>query len=121
MALSIRIWYNKTGERDNLDNELMTRWEHEHDMARMEIIIKRLWILVIIIFVALVITNGAWLYYESQWEVVEETTTEEVVTQDVKSNGNSDAVVAGKGVVIRLPLFFYAQIHQLVVPTNCTN
>ena len=75
----------------------MTKWEHEHDMARLEIANKRLWILVIIIFASLVITNGAWLYYESQWEVVEETTTNEYVTQDVKSNGNSDAVVAGIG------------------------
>ena len=74
----------------------MTRWEHEHDMARMEIIIKRLWILVIIIFVALVITNGAWLYYESQWEVVEET-TEQTVTQNVRSSGDSDAVLSGIG------------------------
>lgn len=87
----------KTGERDNFENELMTKWEHEHDMARMEIIIKRLWILVIIVFLALIVTNGAWLYYESQWEVVEETTTEETVTQDVRSHGNSDTVVAGTG------------------------
>lgn len=43
------------------------------------------------------VTNGAWIYYESQWEVIEETTTEEVVTQDVRSHGNSDAVVAGIG------------------------
>ena len=96
MALFLVIWYNINGERDSLDNELMTKWEHEHDMARMEIIIKRLWILVIIIFVALVITNGAWLYYESQWEVVEET-TEQTVTQDVDTGRFGDAVVAGVG------------------------
>lgn len=69
---------------------------HESAMARMERIIHRLWALVIIIFVALIITNGAWIYYESQFEVVEET-TEEVVTQDVRATGNSDAVVAGIG------------------------
>lgn len=62
----------------------------------MERIIHRLWALVIIIFLALIITNGAWIYYESQFEVVEET-TEEVVTQDVRATGNSDAVVAGIG------------------------
>lgn len=74
----------------------MTKWEHEHDMARLEIANKRLWILVIIIFASLVITNGAWLYYESQWEVVEET-TEQTVTQNVRSAGDSDAVVSGIG------------------------
>ena len=79
-----------------MDNELMTKWEHEHDMARLEIANKRLWILVIIIFAALVITNGAWLYYESQLEVVEET-TEQTVTQNVRSAGDSDAVLSGIG------------------------
>ena len=74
----------------------MTKWEHEHDMARLEIANKRLWILVIIIFAFLVITNGAWLYYESQWEVVEET-TEQTVTQNVRSAGDSDAVLSGIG------------------------
>lgn len=74
---------------------MISEWKHEHDMARLEIIIKRLWILVIIIFLALVLTNGAWIYYESQWEVVEETT--ETVTQSVEASGNSDAVMAGIG------------------------
>ena len=73
----------------------MTKWEHEHDMARLEIANKRLWILVIIIFLALVITNGAWIYYESQFEVVEETT--ETVTQEVRTHGDSETVVAGIG------------------------
>ena len=68
---------------------------HESAMARMERIIHRLWALVIIIFVALLITNGAWLYYESQFEVVEETT--ETVTQEVRTHGDSETVVAGIG------------------------
>lgn len=41
---------------------------HEAEMARQERTIRRLWILCVIIFAALIITNGAWLYYESQWE-----------------------------------------------------
>lgn len=68
---------------------------HESAMARMERIIHRLWTLVIIIFLALIITNGAWIYYESQFEVVEETT--DTVTQTVEASGNSDAVMAGIG------------------------
>ena len=66
-------------------------------MARLEIIIKRLWILVIIIFLALVITNGAWIYYESQWEVVEETTTTEEVDQKINADNGSKAYIAGIG------------------------
>ena len=80
-----------------LEDKYISQYTHEAEQARLERIIKRLWILVIIVFVALIVTNGAWIYYESQFEVVEETTTEEVVTQDVRSHGNSDAVVAGIG------------------------
>lgn len=80
-----------------LDDKYISLYTHEAETARLERIIKRLWILAIIIFAALIVTNGAWIYYESQWEVIEETTTEEFVTQDVRSHGNSDAVVAGIG------------------------
>lgn len=79
-----------------MDDKYISLYTHEAETARLERIIKRLWILAIIIFAALIVTNGAWMYYESQWEVVEET-TEEVVTQDVRATGNSDAVVAGIG------------------------
>ena len=70
---------------------------HESAMARMERIIHRLWALVIIIFVALLITNGAWLYYESQFEVVEETTTTEEVDQKINADNGSKAYIAGIG------------------------
>ena len=80
-----------------MEDKYVSQYVHEAETARLERVIKRLWILVIIIFLTLMVTNGAWIYYESQWEVIEETTTEEVVTQDVRSHGNSDAVVAGIG------------------------
>lgn len=41
---------------------------HESGMARLERIIKRLWIAVILLVLLLVATNGAWLWYESQFE-----------------------------------------------------
>ena len=51
---------------------------HEASMARMERIIKRLWIVVVILIVALVGTNLAWTLYESQFEtIVTETYTSE--------------------------------------------
>lgn len=65
---------------------------HESDMSRMERIIKRLWILLILSIVLLVGTNAAWICYESQWQTVE--TTE--VSQDVDT-GEGNAYVAGIG------------------------
>ena len=41
---------------------------HESAMARNERTIKRLWILLIMMAALLVGTNGAWLWYESQFE-----------------------------------------------------
>lgn len=41
---------------------------HESAQARQERTIKRLWILCIVIFLAFVISNGAWVYYDSQFE-----------------------------------------------------
>lgn len=46
---------------------------HEGDMARMERANKRLWIVIIILIVALCGSNAAWIIYESQFEVIEET------------------------------------------------
>lgn len=62
---------------------------HEGVMARMERTIKRLWIVVLVLIVLLAATNGAWIYYESQF--VEESVWQEVDT------GNGNAYVAGIG------------------------
>lgn len=51
---------------------------HESSMARMERNAKRLWITVILLILLLVGTNCAWLYYDSQFETVKSTTTQEV-------------------------------------------
>ena len=37
-------------------------------MARMDRIIKRLWIVILLLIVLLVASNCAWLWYESQFE-----------------------------------------------------
>ena len=44
---------------------------HEDQMVSLERTIKRLWILCIIIFIALIGTNVGWIYYESLWEDAE--------------------------------------------------
>lgn len=45
--------------------------------ALAERVIKRLWVLVIILVLLLFGSNAAWLYYESQWDVVETAVTQE--------------------------------------------
>ena len=60
---------------------------HESDMARQERTIKRLWILLLVLIVLLAGSNAAWIYYESQWETIETTSTE--IEQDTDGGGNN--------------------------------
>ena len=50
---------------------------HEGIMARFERTIKRLWIVVLILIFVLLATNGAWLWYESQFEYFTTTVEQE--------------------------------------------
>ena len=59
---------------------------HEGTMARAEITIKRLWITILLLIVLLVGTNGAWIWYQSQFEYSQ--TTQEV-TQESSHGDNS--------------------------------
>ena len=58
----------------------------ESAQSRMERANKRWCILSIILVLLLFATNGAWLYYESQYDVVKETTT---ITQENKDGINN--------------------------------
>ena len=78
-----------------MDNKDVPYIVYEGSMARQERTIKRLWILAIILIVALVGTNAGWIYYESQWQYVDTTTSQEV-TQDVDS-GDGSATTIGIG------------------------
>ena len=73
-----------------MDERMIPYFSHEGDMARMERANKRLWIVVLVLIAVLLGTNGAWLYYESQF--VDEIS----VKQDVDT-GDGDAVVNGIG------------------------
>ena len=73
-------------------------FEIEVVTAVLERTIRRLWILCIILIVLLAVTNGAWIWYESQFEDV---VTTESVEQDVDSgDGNGDTTVSGIGDII---------------------
>jgi len=62
--------------KDQIKNDKMISLEAAQELivAVMERQVKRLFILCLVIFIALVLSNAAWLYYESQFqEVVTET------------------------------------------------
>lgn len=61
---------------------------------RQNMIIKRLWGLCLLLIILLVMTNGMWIWYESQFEYVE--TTEQEVQQDIDT-GDGDATIIGIG------------------------
>lgn len=59
---------------------------HEGDMSRLERQLKRLWIVILVLIFMLVGSNCAWLWYESQFETVEETYQEVVQEADNGEN-----------------------------------
>ncbi len=61
---------------------------HESSMARMERQIKRLWITVLVLIVMLVATNGAWIWYESQFSYIE-------TTIEAEQDGSGVNIVSG--------------------------
>ena len=66
---------------------------HEADMTRMERTNRRVWILCIILVILLFGTNAGWMYYESQFEVVE---SSQEVQQEIDT-GEGDTTVIGIG------------------------
>ena len=61
---------------------------HESSMARMERQIKRLWITVLVLIVMVVATNGAWIWYESQFSDIE-------TTIEAEQDGSGVNIVSG--------------------------
>ena len=61
---------------------------HEGDMNRLERANKRMFILVLVLIIALIGSNAGWIYFESQFEDVVTT-----VTQDLDSGDGGDAII----------------------------
>lgn len=72
-----------------MEQDKIPYFAHEGVVARMERTNRRLWILCIILIVLLAATNGAWIYYESQFEDVVSTE----ISQDVNSDDGGNAVI----------------------------
>lgn len=66
---------------------------YEAEMARQERTVKRLWILCIIMFLALVISNAGWIWYESQFE-------DEVITQEVTQDSGEGGTNTYNGKIV---------------------
>lgn len=65
----------------------------ESTISRFDRVIKRLWVVILILVFLLLGTNLAWLWYESQFEEVEQVTT--TTTQDVKQKGDKNTFIGG--------------------------
>ena len=50
---------------------------HESAVARLERVIKRMWVLVLLLIFLFVASNGAWIWWESQYQTIETTITQE--------------------------------------------
>lgn len=70
---------------DEKREENISYFVHEGEMARMERHVKRLFIMWIITFAALILTNIGWIHYENQFQDVV------TVSQDAP-NGNNNYV-----------------------------
>ena len=73
-----------------MEEKVIPYYVHEGEMARQERHIKRLWILCIIIFVALIATNAGWIWYESQFEDI-------VMTQEGTTDDGGNVTLSGVG------------------------
>lgn len=65
---------------------------HEAEMSRLERANKRAWITCIILILALIISNAAWIWYESQF-------IEEEWTFEASTEGGGNAIANGNGEV----------------------
>ena len=61
---------------------------HESAMARSERNSKRMWIVILVLILALIGTNLAWIIYNSQFETIEEST----VVEQENSNGDNNYI-----------------------------
>ena len=65
-------------------------------VARMERIINKLWIIILVLVAVLVLSNAAWLWYESQFEEMTITQEAEAETGNAIVNNGGD-VIYGEG------------------------
>jgi len=70
----------------------LTAWSVEQALMHADKANKRAYVIIIMLIVALLGSNAGWLYYESQWEVVE---TSQTVEQDTGDGSGSNTFIGG--------------------------
>lgn len=68
---------------------------HESAVARLERVIKRLWVLALVLIVLLAASNAAWIWWESQYQTTETTITQENADGYNNYIGNDGDIVNG--------------------------
>ena len=68
---------------------------HESAVARLERVIKRLWVLALVLIILLAASNAAWIWWESQYETIETTITQENADGYNNYIGNDGDIVNG--------------------------
>ena len=69
---------------------------HESAVARLERVIKRLWVLSLVLIVLLAASNAAWIWWESQYQTIETTITQENADGYNNYIGNDGDIVNGE-------------------------
>ncbi len=68
---------------------------HESAVARLERVIKRMWVLVLSLIILLAVSNAAWIWWESQYQTIETTITQENADGYNNYIGNDGDIVNG--------------------------
>ena len=68
---------------------------HESAVARLERVIKRLYKLIVLLIILLVASNAAWILWESQYQTIETTITQENADGYNNYIGNDGDIVNG--------------------------
>ena len=67
---------------------------HECAVARLERVIKRMWVLVLALIIILCVSNVAWIWWESQYQTIEAAITQENVDGYKNYIGNDGDIVS---------------------------
>lgn len=78
---------------DKIDERTISSIDHQYDMARLERIIKRLWIIAIILLILFAGTNALWIYEWNQYDYSD-------IVVDSQDGGNANYLEAGMNGVI---------------------
>ena len=78
---------------DRIEDRSISSIDHQYDMARLERIIKRLWIVILTLLILFAGTNALWIYEWNQYDY-------EDIVVDSNDGGNANYLQAGSNGVI---------------------